>query len=114
MVYDLKVKQSNRLITNNILPILNLRKAVRIIIESLLWLISSFIASFITLDGLIPKDQYLQILFLGILGSIAFFLCNIVFIFSTLSSHFTLCVSPLNNDGGKCFLFLWEFKSNSY
>ena len=78
MVYDLKVKNRKRLITDNILPILNLRKAVRIIIESMLWLVSSLIASFISFDGLIPKEHYSQVLFLGILGSINFFLCNIV------------------------------------
>lgn len=79
MVYDLKMKQSDRLISINVLPILNLRKAARISIESLLWMFSSFIASFIIFDGLIPQDQYPQILLLGILGSIIFFLCNIVF-----------------------------------
>ncbi len=79
MVYDLKVKNSNRLFVNNILPIINFRKVARISIESILWLVSSFIASSFIFDGLIPKENHPQVLFLGILGSLIFFLSNIIF-----------------------------------
>ena len=79
MVYDLSVKIKNDLIKNNFLPILNFRKIVRIGIESTLWLLSSIIASLIRYDGLILKDNYNEVLFLGILGSIVYFLFNIFF-----------------------------------
>ena len=79
MVYDLSVKINNNLIRNNILPILDFRKIIRISVESTLWIFSSIIASFIIYDGLILTDNYNEVLFLGILGSVAYFLFNIIF-----------------------------------
>jgi dTDP-glucose 4,6-dehydratase len=44
-----------------------------------LWIFASFIASLIRYDGLIAKDKYNSVLFLGILGSLAYFINNIFF-----------------------------------
>ena len=64
---------------NNLLPIFNFRKIVRISIESVLWIIASVIASLIHYDGLIVKENLNDILILGILGSFVYFLNNIIF-----------------------------------
>jgi FlaA1/EpsC-like NDP-sugar epimerase len=67
------------LVQKNFLPILNFRKISRIGLESLLWIFSAFIASFIGYNGIIPNETYAEILFLGIMGSFVYFLNNIFF-----------------------------------
>ena len=79
MVYDLRVKTRISVIQNNVFPILTFRKIIRIGIESILWLFSSIIASLIRYDGLILKNNYNEVLFLGILGSVVYLLFNIIF-----------------------------------
>ncbi len=67
------------LVQENFLSIFNFRKSTRIGLESLIWILSSIIASFIVYDRIIPNDRYTEVLFLGILGSFVYFLSNIFF-----------------------------------
>jgi dTDP-glucose 4,6-dehydratase len=73
------VKNKSKIIKKVPFLILNFRKIIRIGAESLLWIFASFIASLIRYDGLIAKDKYNSVLFLGILGSLAYFINNIFF-----------------------------------
>jgi dTDP-glucose 4,6-dehydratase len=73
------VKNKSKIIKKVPFLILNFRKIIRIGAESLLWIFASFIASLIRYDGLITKDKYNSVLFLGILGSLAYFINNIFF-----------------------------------
>jgi len=73
------VLNKSNFVRNNICPILNFRKIVRISIESLLWICASIIASFVRYDGTISKDKYINVLFLGMLGAVIYFLNNIIF-----------------------------------
>ena len=73
------MQNNSNFIRNNIFPILNFRKFIRIAIESFLWVFASIIASVIRYDGIIPKDKYINVLSLGILGAFVYFLNNIVF-----------------------------------
>jgi FlaA1/EpsC-like NDP-sugar epimerase len=67
------------LVQEKFLSIFNFRKSTRIGLESLIWILSSIIASFIIYDRIIPNDRYTEVLFLGILGSFVYFLSNIFF-----------------------------------
>ena len=69
----------SKFVRDNIFPILNFRKIIRIAIESFLWVFASIIASVIRYDGIISKDNYLNVLSLGILGAVVYFLNNIIF-----------------------------------
>ena len=73
------MQNNSNFIRNNIFPILNFRKFIRIAIESFLWVFASIIASVIRYDGIIPKDKYINVLSLGILGAFVYFLNNIIF-----------------------------------
>ena len=73
------MKNKSKIIKKVPFLILNFRKIIRIGAESLLWIFASFIASLIRYDGLITKDKYNSVLFLGILGSLAYFINNIFF-----------------------------------
>jgi len=59
--------------------VFSLRKIIRGGIESLLWLFSSFLANLISYDGLIPKESYKEVVFLGILGSVIYVFTNMLF-----------------------------------
>jgi dTDP-glucose 4,6-dehydratase len=73
------MKTIKSLLKENIIPILNFRKLVRMSIESFLWITSAMIASLIRYDGLIIKENFDEVLFLGLLGSFVYFIYNIVF-----------------------------------
>ena len=78
MVYDLTMKDKSSIVKKNGLYYLNFRRIIRICIESLLWIMASILASLIRYDGLISKDKYINVLFLGILGSFVYLLNNII------------------------------------
>jgi len=73
------MQNKSNFVRNNILPILNFRKVIRIAMESFLWVFASIIASIIRYDGMISKDKYINVLSLGILGAVVYFLNNIIF-----------------------------------
>jgi len=73
------VKETCNITKYNSLSYLNFRKIIRVCVESLLWILASIIANLIRYDGLIPKDKYITVLFLGILGSFVYFINNIIF-----------------------------------
>ena len=77
MVYDSNMGKG--LIKDIKVAIFKFRKIFRVVIESLLWLFSSIIASLIRYDGFLKKEIFNEVLLLGLLASFIYFLINTIF-----------------------------------
>ena len=62
---------------NNLLPILGFRKIIRIIIEALIWILSSVIAAYLKNDGSIDIGGLVDILVLSCLSASLYFIANV-------------------------------------